>query len=209
MNPKVLFLWDPSQSVKRLTADEQAFIAECDPIIHHYKKVCQEAHELHLNALSGIKPSERSNEARPLMIGRVIKSRMALAFPEFARIETSGRIALHTKSYVLLFNKLDERTFLPCFPLSKNSQNIKHQMTVEGEDEKPIVFLGFTMSESFHDVANMSAVYTNAGKLIWRIDLDDIAGSGQRDRIVPLPVIPLAPSQFDLPSIEIDIKKIV
>ncbi|HEY0076468.1 MAG TPA: hypothetical protein VGB77_20390 [Abditibacteriaceae bacterium] len=213
MDTKVLFLWDASQSVKRLTAEEQAFIAECDPILHRYRRVCGEAHELHLKALSALRPSERSDQARPIIIGEIIKQRMVLAFPEFAHIEPSGRIALHTKNYVLYFNKLDEETFLPCFPLSKNSQNIKHQRTTEGGDEKPVVFLGYTMSESSHELVKLMAIYTDSGKLIWSVDLDSIAGSGRPDMVPSLPVAPLPPAGVDVlptqdePSIEIEIKK--
>ena len=171
-------------------AFEQSFNTEID----YFVDIILHAHQLTMNDISpkGLKYQMRMTKST-LMNGN-IKGLLFDQFPNEMKESKSSRFYLHRqKEFILLFKKFGDN-LLPLNISTKNSKKILSQMTLDFEEDLPIIFIGYTVNPTWDRIKQVCAVYIKDGKKQWISDLLARGGAGsltvENDLFTPVPVLP-------------------
>ena len=148
-------------------AFEQCFKAEASVFID----IILHAHKQTISDLSpkGLKYQMRMTKST-LMNGN-IKGLLFDQFPNEMKESKTGRFYLHrAKEFILLFKKLNDKS-MPSNINTRNARKIFAQLALDFDEALPIVFMGFTVSNTWEQIKHIRAVYIKDGKKVWIADL--------------------------------------
>ncbi|GAA4101336.1 hypothetical protein [Mucilaginibacter panaciglaebae] len=189
---------DEDGSKKKLPSTLIAFEQSFDGDVDAFIDVILHAHQMTLEDMRTKRGKFQMRMTKSTLMNGNIKGLLFDQFPNEMKESKSSRFYLHrSKDFILLFKKLDER-LMPSNIGTRNSRKIFSQMAIDFEEDLPIVFIGYTVDESWERIKQIVAVFIKDGKKLWVSDLLNRGGEAGIQTELFTPIKPQGNNDDDI-----------
>lgn len=191
---KLYALFDVSKFETRKTADQEEFEELHRGDLQEFAKIFKEAFSM-MKEESADKPQhfKNKNYHATVMSGNVA-GLLRENFPNAVKDGPHDRLMFSREGkFCLYFKKLDGRK-KPSNVRTEYAELVAYQKTIKGGDKMPIIFIGYTVDDSWSELTGFYAVYIDNGKRVWVTTFSDESDSSNGTPVVDIkPIEPVAP----------------
>ena len=163
--------WDDSQLVSRILPDQSEFEAALSEELGVFSRIIDESFEMMLKEKARKNPRFLDRSWEAITMSGNIKGLLHSYYPDFLKADGCGRSYFkNDKKYILLFKKLNDRK-LPSNIQTINSRKLYGQYAFNFEVPNPIIFIGYTATDSWELITGKYAVCIKNDRLIWCSDI--------------------------------------
>jgi hypothetical protein len=168
---KEMKLFDDSQMISRKLPDQSEFEAALQNELMNFSHIIDESFAMMQREKTQKNPWFLDRNWEAITMSGNIRGLLHSLYPEFIKVDGCGRVYFkNDKRYILLFKKLNDRK-LPSNIATVNSQKLYGQYAFPFEVANPIVFIGYTVNDSWEVITGKYAVCIKNDRIIWCSDV--------------------------------------
>jgi hypothetical protein len=168
---KEMNLFDDSQMISRILPDQAEFESALIKELNVFSIIIDESFAMMQKEKSMKNPRFRDRNWEAITMSGNIKGLLYSSFPDFIKVDSCGRLYFkNEKKYILLFKKLSDQK-LPSNISTVNSRKLYGQYAFSFEVPNPIVFIGYTVNDSWEVLTGKYAVCLKNERIIWISDI--------------------------------------